>query len=74
MKKIVKKNILTITGVLTGSVAGFLYWKFIGCASGTCFIQSNPVRMILYGALMGGLILNMFQPKTTNQQPDGKKN
>ena len=55
---------LTITGVLIGSIAGFLYWKFVGCTSGTCYIQSNPVRMTLYGALMGGLVLNIFQPQT----------
>ena len=63
-----KKNILTITGVLIGSIAGFLYWKFIGCTSGTCYIQSNPFRMTLYGALMGGLVFNIFQPKINKQQ------
>ncbi|MDX1935631.1 MAG: DUF6132 family protein [Flavihumibacter sp.] len=64
----IKKYILTISGVLIGSVAGYLYWKFVGCTSGTCYIQSNPVRMTLYGALMGGLILNIFQPKTNQQK------
>lgn len=62
------KNILTITGVLIGSIAGYLYWKFIGCTSGTCYIQSNPARMTLYGALMGGPVLNIFQPETNQQK------
>lgn len=58
---------MTLSGVLLGAVAGYLYWKFVGCTSGTCYIQSNPVRMTLYGALLGGLILNLFQPKTNHQ-------
>ena len=63
----IKMHLVTLSGVLMGAVAGYLYWKFVGCTSGTCYIQSNPVRMTLYGALMGGLILNLFQPKTNHQ-------
>jgi hypothetical protein len=63
----IKKHLLTLSGILLGAVAGYLYWKFVGCTSGTCYIQSNPVRMTLYGALLGGLILNLFQPKTNHQ-------
>jgi Family of unknown function (DUF6132) len=64
--RILKNNLLSIAGMIVGSIAGFLYWKFVGCTTGTCYIQSNPVRMTLYGALMGGLILNIFQPKKMN--------
>jgi outer membrane lipoprotein SlyB len=72
MKNILIKNTLTIIGVIAGAIAGFFYWKFIGCTSGTCYIQSNPFRMTLYGALMGGLIFNMIQPKPKQQH--GKEN
>ncbi len=65
----IKKQILTISGLLIGLVAGYLYWKFVGCTSGTCYIQSNPVRMTLYWALMGSLIFNIFQFKP-RQQPN----
>jgi len=71
MKKIILKNILTITGAVVVAIAGFFYWKFIGCSNGACYMQSNPVRMTLYGALMGVLILNMFKP-TINQQQHEK--
>jgi hypothetical protein len=71
--KLLKKQALTITGILIGSVAGFLYWKYIGCSTGTCYIQSNPFRMTVYGALMGGLLLSMFQPKT-NKHPHENEN
>jgi len=63
----IRKNILTIIGVTAGAVAGYLYYYYVGCASGTCAITSKPLNSTLYGALMGGLLLNMFQKeKPTN--------
>jgi H+/Cl- antiporter ClcA len=62
MKKWFKNNLLLIMGVFTGAVAGFLYWKFVGCASGTCAITSKPVNSTLYGAVMGGLLFSIFKP------------
>jgi hypothetical protein len=55
-----KKYLLTLTGILVGGIAGFFYWKFIGCNSGTCYIQSNPYRMTAYAALIGGLLFSSF--------------
>jgi len=62
-----KKYSLTLVGVVFGAVGGYLYYHFVGCASGTCAITSKPVNSTLYGALMGGLLLNIFQ------QPKNKK-
>ena len=59
MKNFLKKNILTILGVLLGALSGFLYWKFIGCSTGSCAITSNPTNSTLYGAAMGGLLLSI---------------
>lgn len=61
MKIFLKKNILTIIGVPLGALAGFLYWKFVGCNSGSCAITSNPVNSTIYGAAMGGLLFSIFQ-------------
>jgi phage shock protein E len=49
-----------ITGGLVGAVSGYLYWYFIGCQDGYCTIKSSPVNMTLYGALMGGLVFDLF--------------
>ena len=57
----IKSYILTITGVLAGGLAGYLYYYFIGCASGSCAITSSPVNSTVYGMLMGGLFFNLFQ-------------
>jgi hypothetical protein len=58
---IITKHTLTITGVILGAVGGYLYYHFVGCASGTCAITSKPLNSTLYGALMGGLFFNIFQ-------------
>jgi hypothetical protein len=63
MKVFVKKNFLKITGILAGGIGGFAYYHFVGCSSGTCPITSNPYISILYGALMGYLLLDMFKKK-----------
>ena len=55
-----KQYILTGVGVLVGLIAGYTYYYFVGCASGTCAITSKPLNSTLYGGLMGGLLFNMF--------------
>ena len=62
MKKWFKNNLLVVMGVVTGALAGFLYWKFVGCTSGSCAITSKPVNSSLYGALIGGLLFSIFKP------------
>ena len=70
MKNWIIKNKLTILGVVLGSIAGYLYYHFIGCASGSCAISSKPFNSTLYGALMGGLLLSSFkkEDKTENNK------
>jgi uncharacterized membrane protein YeaQ/YmgE (transglycosylase-associated protein family) len=59
----IKKHLLTIIGILVGAIAGYFYWRQVGCSSGTCPITSHPVNSSLYGALMGGLIFSLFKTK-----------
>ncbi|HQW11042.1 MAG TPA: DUF6132 family protein [Saprospiraceae bacterium] len=51
---------LVLIGLMIGALAGFAYYYYVGCASGTCAITSHPVRSSLYGALLGGLFFNLF--------------
>lgn len=61
MKSFILRNKLYVIGAVLGALAGFLYWKFVGCASGTCMITSDPLRSTAYGAVMGSLLLSLFQ-------------
>jgi hypothetical protein len=49
-------------GILMGGIAGYLYYYFVGCASGSCAITSRPLNSTLYGGVMGGLLFNLFTP------------
>ena len=63
MNDFIKKHILKITGIITGGIAGFAYYHFVGCASGTCPITSSPYISTIYGAVMGYLLFDMFKKK-----------
>ncbi len=71
--KFILAHKLTVIGIFLGAVGGFLYYHYVGCASGTCPITSKPLNSTLYGAMMGGLFLNIFakekntKPKDQNQ-------
>lgn len=67
MKKFLGNNKLLITGIVLGAVAGFLYWKLVGCNSGTCMITSKWPNSTAYGAIMGGLLLSMFKKEKSKQ-------
>jgi hypothetical protein len=45
--------LLKIGAVVLGAAGGFAYYSFIGCASGTCPITSNPWISTGYGAVVG---------------------
>jgi len=58
IRTIIKHNMIVrvILGLIIGGIAGYLYYRFIGCRSGSCPITSNPFSSIIFGAIFGGLI------------------
>ncbi|GAB1475882.1 hypothetical protein MASR2M70_07140 [Bacillota bacterium] len=48
------KRVLVST--LAGALIGYLYYRFIGCYSGTCGITSDPFNSTAYFAVMGLLL------------------
>ena len=67
MKKWFNNNMLYIIGAVLGAIGGYLYWKFVGCSSGSCAITSKPVNSTLYGAVMGALLLSIFKNKSVKE-------
>lgn len=64
----IANNKLAIIGVAVGAVAGYAYYYFVGCASGSCTITSKPLNSTLYGAVMGALLLSIFDKPSTKKE------
>jgi len=59
MKALFKKRWFRISfGVVLGGIAGFSYWYFVGCQSGTCPLTSSPTITTVYGAVVGLVAFN----------------
>jgi hypothetical protein len=41
---------------IAGALAGFAYWRFVGCTSGSCPITANWHTSTLVGGLLGFLV------------------
>ncbi len=48
-------------GAIAGALVGYIYWKYIGCLSGSCGITSNPYRSTIYFAIAGSLVFGLFK-------------
>jgi F0F1-type ATP synthase assembly protein I len=51
-----KLSMKLILFVLGGALAGYLYYRFVGCRSGACPITSSPIISTVYGAMLGFLL------------------
>ncbi len=56
MNEELKKWLKPALFVLGGVLVGYLYYRFVGCASGTCAIASNPWMSMGYMGLVGWLL------------------
>jgi len=61
MKNKLKKWLRPLLFTLSGALAGYAYYYFIGCPTGSCAITSNPISSVLYMALIGWLISGLFE-------------
>ena len=48
---------------LLGLCGGYLYYRLVGCATGTCPISSNPYSSTIYGGVIGFLLGVVVSPK-----------
>ncbi len=66
-----KQRIIFIAiGVVLGAIAGYLYYYYIGCASGSCAITSKPMNSTIYGSVMGALALDMVSDLNKKKKAD----
>lgn len=52
----IKQKKIALVFLVLGAIGGFLYWKFVGCTSGTCAIKSVWYWSTLWGAAVGYLV------------------
>lgn len=54
-----------LIGAGTGALGGyFILYRIIGCSSGSCPITTNPYISILYGIILGLLIVGLISTST----------
>lgn len=63
----IAKYKLTYFGMAVGAIGGYAYYHFVGCANDTCAITSKPLNSSLYGAMMGGVLFNLFKTEIKNK-------
>jgi hypothetical protein len=63
MAGMMKKWIPVILLTSAGAAIGLLYWRHVGCQSGSCPITSNPYVSGLYGGLLGFLAGDFIKGK-----------
>lgn len=50
-----------LLGALIGGILGyFVFYKVIGCSSGTCPITANPYISTIYGIVLGVIIAGLI--------------
>lgn len=60
---------MAVAGVILGGIAGFAYYYFIGCNTGSCAITSKPLNSSVYGMVMGYLMFSVFEkPKVKKEE------
>lgn len=69
---IFKKAFPILIPAVFGAVGGYLFYRFVGCASGTCPITSSPFLSTIYGGVIGGLSGSAFTSGTCPFCADGK--
>jgi len=52
----IRKKRIALSFLVLGAIGGFLYWRFVGCTSGTCAIKSVWYWSTLWGAAVGYLV------------------
>jgi len=68
--KFILQHKLAIAGIIAGAIAGYAYYHFVGCTSGTCSITSRPLNSTLYGAMMGGLLFSIFKKEAESKNDE----
>ncbi len=54
--------------MVLGAIGGYLYWNYVGCATGSCAITSVWWRSTIYGAIIGWLLGDLINDKLNKRK------
>lgn len=54
-----------IAAIIGGIFGYFVLYRLIGCSSGSCSITANPYLSIVYGIIIGVIVVGAIAPKDT---------
>ena len=60
MKVSLKNWLIPLLFTVGGALVGLAYYYFVGCATGSCAITSNPINSMVYMGLIGWLLSGVF--------------
>jgi hypothetical protein len=63
-------SVKNIIGIVVGLVGGYVYYRTVGCSTGSCPITGNPWLMTVWGGLAGYLIADMIPFKKKKPADD----
>jgi hypothetical protein len=69
MKKFIKNHKWSLLFIIPGSIAGLLYWNYIGCNSGSCPITSIWYNSTVYGAILGFALGSIIDDQKKKKEP-----
>lgn len=61
MNRWISSNKYYVLGAIVGALSGFMYYKYVGCITGTCTITSHPVYSTMYFAAFGAILVGAFK-------------
>lgn len=57
----VKKNLIHMISVFLGIAGGYIYYRYVGCSSGSCPIVRNMWSSLILGAVTGYFIAGLVR-------------
>ena len=68
MKQWIKQNKVALIMLIPGAIGGYLYWRYIGCTTGSCPITSVWYTSSLYGVILGFVLGNLVDERRAKKQ------
>lgn len=70
---LIKRKKMALIFLTVGAIGGFLYWKFVGCTSGTCLIKSVWYWSSIWGAAFGYVVGDIINDFILKRKKRGEK-